>query len=84
MYEYDPTPFRGVFERDFGYLAGVARNASRFADRPALGEAEVSLTVDGTTTNTGKRGDVAVIGRNVKHESKNAGKAGDVVIVAIK
>ena len=40
MYEYDPTPFRGVFERDFGYLAGVARNATRFADRPALGEAE--------------------------------------------
>jgi acyl-CoA synthetase (AMP-forming)/AMP-acid ligase II len=40
LYEYDPTPFRGVFERDFGYLAGVARNASRFADRPALGEAE--------------------------------------------
>jgi acyl-CoA synthetase (AMP-forming)/AMP-acid ligase II len=40
LYEYDPTPFRGVFERDFGYLAGVARNAGRFADRPALGEAE--------------------------------------------
>jgi acyl-CoA synthetase (AMP-forming)/AMP-acid ligase II len=40
LYEYDPTPFRGVFERDFGYLAGVARNASRFADRLALTEAE--------------------------------------------
>ncbi len=40
MYEYDPTSFRGVFERDFGYLAGVARNASRFADRLALAEAE--------------------------------------------
>ena len=40
MYEYDPTPFRRVFERDFGYLAGVARNAARFADRPALSEAE--------------------------------------------
>ena len=44
MYEYDPTPFRGVFERDFGYLAGVARNASRFADRPALSEAEGERT----------------------------------------
>ncbi|HTT95883.1 MAG TPA: AMP-binding protein [Solirubrobacterales bacterium] len=44
MYEYDPAPFRGVFERDFGYLAGVARNASRFADRPALGEAEGGRT----------------------------------------
>ncbi|HXF32571.1 MAG TPA: AMP-binding protein [Solirubrobacterales bacterium] len=44
MYEYDPTPFRGAFERDFGYLAGVARNAGRFADRPALGEAEGERT----------------------------------------
>ena len=44
MYEYDPTPYRGVFERDFGYLAGVARNASRFAERPALAEAEGSRT----------------------------------------
>src|SRR6201995_2069876 len=40
LYEYDPAGFRGVFERDFGYLAGVARNASRFADQPALSEAE--------------------------------------------
>jgi acyl-CoA synthetase (AMP-forming)/AMP-acid ligase II len=44
LYEYDPTPFRGVFERDLGYLAGVARNASRFAARPALAEAEGSRT----------------------------------------
>ncbi len=44
MYEYDPTSFRGVFERDFGYLAGVARNASRFADQPALSEAEGART----------------------------------------
>jgi acyl-CoA synthetase (AMP-forming)/AMP-acid ligase II len=40
LYEYDPSPFRAVFERDFGYLAGVARNASRFAASPALAEAE--------------------------------------------
>ncbi|MBS1895015.1 MAG: AMP-binding protein [Actinobacteria bacterium] len=44
MYEYDPSSFRGVFERDFGYLAGVARNASRFADRLALAEAEGERT----------------------------------------
>lgn len=44
MYEYDPSSFRGVFERDFGYLAGVARNATRFADRPALAEAEGERT----------------------------------------
>jgi quercetin dioxygenase-like cupin family protein len=50
----------------------------------ALGDAELSLTVDGKTTNKWKRGDVAFIGRNVKHESKNAGKPVDFVIVAIK
>ena len=50
----------------------------------ALGDAELSLTADGKTTNKWKRGDVAFIGRNVKHESKNAGKPADFVIVAIK
>jgi acyl-CoA synthetase (AMP-forming)/AMP-acid ligase II len=44
LYEYDSTAFRGFFERDFGYLAGVARNASRFADRLALSEAEGERT----------------------------------------
>jgi quercetin dioxygenase-like cupin family protein len=39
----------------------------------ALGDAELSLTVDGKTTNTWKRGDVVFIGRNVKHQSQNAG-----------
>ena len=50
----------------------------------ALGDAELSLTVDGKTTTKWKQGDVAFIGRNVKHESKNAGKPVDFVIVAIK
>jgi acyl-CoA synthetase (AMP-forming)/AMP-acid ligase II len=40
LYEYDPSPYRAVFERDLGYLAGVARNASRFAGELALAEAE--------------------------------------------
>jgi acyl-CoA synthetase (AMP-forming)/AMP-acid ligase II len=44
LYEYDPAPFRGVFERRFGYLAGVARNAARFADHLALAEAEGERT----------------------------------------
>jgi acyl-CoA synthetase (AMP-forming)/AMP-acid ligase II len=43
-YEYDSSSFRGVFEREFGYLAGVARNASRFADGLALAEAEGERT----------------------------------------
>ena len=50
----------------------------------ALDDAELSLTVGGKTTTTWKRGEVAFIGRNVKHESKNAGKPADFVIVAIK
>jgi beta-alanine degradation protein BauB len=50
----------------------------------ALGDGEFSLTVDGKTTNTWKQGDVAFIGRHVRHESKNAGKPVDFVIVAIK
>ncbi len=50
----------------------------------ALGDAELSLTVDGKTTNKWKRGQVAFIGRNVKYESKNAGQPVDFVIVAIK
>jgi acyl-CoA synthetase (AMP-forming)/AMP-acid ligase II len=35
-YRYDVTALRDVFERDFTYLTGVARNAHRFADQPAL------------------------------------------------
>ena len=35
-YRYDVSALRDVFERDFTYLAGVARNAHRFADQPAL------------------------------------------------
>jgi acyl-CoA synthetase (AMP-forming)/AMP-acid ligase II len=37
-YRYDVSALRDVFERDFTYVAGVARNAHRFADRPALSE----------------------------------------------
>jgi acyl-CoA synthetase (AMP-forming)/AMP-acid ligase II len=36
VYRYDPTAFRAVFERRFTYLAGVERNARRYAARPAL------------------------------------------------
>jgi acyl-CoA synthetase (AMP-forming)/AMP-acid ligase II len=35
-YRYDPTAFKQVFEHHFTYLAGVRRNAARFATRPAL------------------------------------------------
>jgi acyl-CoA synthetase (AMP-forming)/AMP-acid ligase II len=39
VYTYDSSAYRDVFERRLGYLAGVARNAERFAARPALSEA---------------------------------------------
>jgi acyl-CoA synthetase (AMP-forming)/AMP-acid ligase II len=35
-YAYDPTAFREVFEHRFTYVAGVERNALRYANRPAL------------------------------------------------
>ena len=38
-YRYDAGALRAVFEHDFTYLAGVARNGHRFANRPALSEA---------------------------------------------
>ena len=37
-YRYDPAAFRAVFETRFTYLAGVARNAHRYAERHALHE----------------------------------------------
>ena len=39
IYSYDSSTYRDVFERRLGYLAGVGRNAERFAARPALSEA---------------------------------------------
>ncbi len=38
-YRYDASEFRRVFEHRLGYLAGVERNAERFAGQPALSEA---------------------------------------------
>jgi acyl-CoA synthetase (AMP-forming)/AMP-acid ligase II len=37
-YRYDVSALRDVFERDFTYLAGIARNAHRFADGAALSD----------------------------------------------
>lgn len=50
----------------------------------ALGDAELSLTIDGKTTNRWKQGDVAFIGRNVTYKYTNPGKPADFVTVAIK
>jgi beta-alanine degradation protein BauB len=73
---------RATADTGFSEPAGTTHDYDQVV--VALGDAEFSLTVDGKTTNTWKRGDVAFIGRNVKHESKNAGKPVDFVIVAIK
>jgi quercetin dioxygenase-like cupin family protein len=50
----------------------------------ALGDAELTLTIDGKTTNRWKRGDVAFIGRNVTYEYTNPGKPADFMTVVIK
>lgn len=73
---------RVTVDTGFSEPAGTTHDYDQVA--VALGDTEHSLTVDGKTTNTWKRGDVAFIGRNVRHESKNAGKPVDFVIVAIK
>ena len=73
---------RVTVDAGFSEPAGTTHDYDQVA--VALGDTEYSLTVDGKTTNTWKRGDVAFIGRNVRHESKNAGKPVDFVIVAIK
>ena len=66
----------------FSEPAGTTHDYDQVA--VALGDTEYSLTVDGKTMNRWKRGDVAFIGRNVRHESTNPGKPVDFVIVAIK
>lgn len=52
----------------------------------ALGPAPMSLSIDGKPAKTSwTRGDVAFIGRGVKHESKNTGgKPVDFIIVAVR
>jgi quercetin dioxygenase-like cupin family protein len=52
----------------------------------ALGDGEVKLAIEGQPARTAwHRGDVAFIGRGVKHESQNtSGKPFDYVIVAVK
>lgn len=73
---------RATAETGFSEPAGTTHDYDQVI--VALGDADLSLTVDGKTTDTWKRGDVAFIGRNVRHESKNAAKPVDFVIVAIK
>jgi quercetin dioxygenase-like cupin family protein len=49
-----------------------------------LGPGDNSLTVDGKTTASWKKGDVALIGRGVPHESHAGKMRGDFIIVAVK
>jgi quercetin dioxygenase-like cupin family protein len=69
---------------DFAEAAGTTHEYDQVVI--ALGDAAMSLTVDGKPAVTKwARGDVQFIGRGVKHESKNTGgKPIDFVIVAIK
>jgi hypothetical protein len=74
--------FRSTMDTGSSRPAGAVQDYDQVI--VALGDAEISLTVDGRTTNHWKRGDVAFIGRNVAYEYKNPGKPADFVIVAIK
>jgi hypothetical protein len=48
------------------------------------GDAAFSLTIDGKTTNTWKRGDVAFIAATSGTSRRTTGKPADFVIVAVK
>ncbi len=50
----------------------------------SLGPGDVALAMQGKTTSTWKRGDVALIGRGVAHETTAGTQGGDLVIVAIR
>jgi hypothetical protein len=73
---------RVTVDTGFSEPAGTTHDYDRVA--VALGDTEYSLTVDGKRMNRWKQGDVAFIGRNVRHESTNPGKPVDFMIVAIK
>ena len=73
---------RVTVDTGFSEPAGTTHDYDQVA--VGLSDSEYCLTVDGKTTNTWKRRDVAFIGRNVRHESSNPGKPTDFVIVAIK
>jgi quercetin dioxygenase-like cupin family protein len=49
-----------------------------------LAPSDISLSLEGKTRATWKRGDVSLIGRGVAHQSKGGAAPSDVVIVAIR
>jgi len=74
---------RVALQPSFHEEAGTAHDYDQVV--VTLAPADISLTMDGKTKTNWKAGDVAFIGRGVKHESKNtAQKPADVFILAIK
>lgn len=49
-----------------------------------LAPSDISLSLEGKTKATWKRGDVSLIGRGVAHQSKGGAAPSDIVIVAIR
>lgn len=75
---------RVTAEPDFQEAPGTTHDYDQVVI--ALSSGPMSLSIDGKPAKTNwTRGDVAFIGRGVKHESKNAsGKPIDFIIVAVK
>jgi quercetin dioxygenase-like cupin family protein len=73
---------RVSFEPSFREPAGSTHDYDQVVVMLAPGD--VSLTMDGKTASSWKKGDVRLIGRGVAHETAAGKMAGDAIIVAIR
>ena len=73
---------RASFEPAFHEAAGSTHEYDVVV--VALAPGDFSLTLDGKTTSSWKRGDVRLIGRGVPHEAHAGKVAGDVLLVWVK
>ena len=73
---------RASFEPTFHEAAGSTHEYDQVV--VMLAPADVTLTMDGKSTSTWKRGDVRLIGKGVAHETHAGKMAGDVLIIAVK
>jgi beta-alanine degradation protein BauB len=73
---------RASFEPTFHEAAGTTHEYDQVV--VMLAPADVSLTTEGKTVSSWKRGDVRLISRGQAHETHAGKQAGDVLIIAIK
>jgi len=74
--------YRVTADSSFSEAAGTTHPFDQVVIPVAAGD--ISLTMNGKTTSTWKRGDVTLIGRGVAHETKGGKAPSEMIIVAIK